>query len=224
MCVVVDPGSSDEVISYLKQHQLELESILITHHHWDHIDGLAALQACTERPIPVYAPSKNKAQVSQATQYVNEGDRVEAIGLSFLVRELPGHTLGHIAYYAEELKWLFSGDVLFGLGCGRLFEGTFEQQFTSLNKIKNLGAGVKVFCTHEYTERNLAFCKDVLLPQNKLVNAAALQAYEKGLTELRSQQKPSVPLELSEEMKCNPFLIAHNLEEFTEIRQLRNNF
>jgi len=225
-CVIVDPGAADEVISFLQRQQLQAEAIFITHHHWDHIDGLGALLAFIQKSnatASVYAPLKNRSEVSQATQYVGEDDLISAIGLSWKVMELPGHTLGHISYYSEDLKWLFSGDVLFGLGCGRLFEGTYEQQFNSLKKIKSLGAGVKVFCTHEYTERNLAFCKHLVL-SNKEAGDENLRIYEQNLTELRALRRPSVPLELSEELKCNPFLLADTVEKFTELRQLRNKF
>lgn len=226
-CAVVDPGSAKEVIQFLADHSLKLETVLITHHHWDHIDGLAELLASQKSAVPsikCFAPAKNKKEISQATSYVSEGDFVEAIGLRFEVMELPGHTIGHIGYFAPETSWLFSGDVLFGLGCGRLFEGTAEQQFDSLGKIKKLSPAAKVFCTHEYTERNLSFCKQILLPNGLPPNPADLKIYEDHLLQLRSQGKPSVPLALAEELKCNPFLLAKDVREFTDIRLMRNNF
>lgn len=223
--VVVDPGSAEEVISFLKQKQLKLSGVLITHHHADHIDGLEPLLD-EAIGIDVFAPEKNKAEVQQATNYVQEGDVVEAIGLTFKVFDLPGHTLGHIGYFAEGVNWLFSGDVLFGLGCGRLFEGSPEQQFNSLNKIKNLPVETKVFCTHEYTERNLQFCKKVVLTKKLLPNLVEsdLEKYESELELKRSSNLPSVPLELAQEIKCNPFLLSENVKQFAEIRQLRNKF
>jgi len=117
-----------------------------------------------------------------------------------------------LAYYEPEQGWLFSGDVIFGLGCGRVFEGTYEQQFESLQKIKSLPDRTLIFCAHEYTEANLRFLRSLgpLSPEQEKY-AAALQA-------------PSVPLSLSTEKKCNPFLLAENLEQFTVLRNLRNRF
>lgn len=226
-CVVVDPGSAVEVVKLMEEKSLETEALLITHHHWDHIDGIAELVAYAKAKgasLEIYAPEKSRNEIPQASHYVKESDRVSAIGLDFQVLDLPGHTLDHIGYYEKSQGWLFSGDVLFGLGCGRLFEGTVEQQFNSLSKIKKLNSETKVFCTHEYTERNLEFCKQVLLPTYNVLDPASVREYEKQLVVLRNAKQPSVPLSLSEELKCNPFLIARGVEEFTEIRKLRNGF
>lgn len=223
-CVVVDPGSAVEVVSYLKEQQLILEAFLLTHHHSDHIDGIGEL--LKYQSALVYAPEKNRNEIPGATEYVKEGRQISAIGLDWNVLDLPGHTLGHIGYLARQVNWLFSGDVLFGLGCGRLFEGTFQQQFDSLAKIKNLNPSTKVFCTHEYTERNLAFCNEMLLPSKKLpqLSAPDLNSYEVRLKQLRGHNTPSVPLDLKSELKCNPFLLAKDVGEFTEVRQMRNRF
>ena len=228
--VVVDPGSSSEVSAYLNNKNLKLAAIFLTHHHDDHIGGVEELVAYAEskqnKKIKIYAPLFNNVEIPFATDYLQEPASVSALGLEWQVMELPGHTLGHIGYYCREAAWLFSGDVLFGLGCGRLFEGSPAQQYRSLQKIKSLSENTKVFCTHEYTERNLAFCKDVLVPLNLQngLNASELSSYESQLVAVRAKQHPSVPLDLAKELKNNPFLLAKNVDEFADIRSRRNKF
>ncbi|MBC7466968.1 MAG: hydroxyacylglutathione hydrolase [Bdellovibrio sp.] len=214
-CVVVDPGDAAPVQDYLEKHGLTLQAILLTHHHNDHIGG--ALELKQRWNVPVYAPLKNQAQIPFATDYLSEGQRVSLLDGQFNleVLELPGHTLGHIAFFERERKWLFSGDILFGLGCGRLFEGTFEQGFETMQRVKALPDETLVYCTHEYTEANLRFCK-------RLPAFADLKSYEDTLVSKRRAGQPSVPLKLDTEKAVNPFLLAADVERFTELRKLRN--
>jgi hydroxyacylglutathione hydrolase len=215
LCVVVDPGDASPVQTYLEQHQLKVEAILLTHHHGDHINGASELNKKWKAPI--YAPAKNKLQIPFATHFVSEGQTIELFGknLKFEVLEVPGHTLGHIVFFERNKKWLFSGDVLFGLGCGRVFEGSMLQAFESLRRIKDLPNETSVFCTHEYTETNLCFSK-------KLTSSYELQKYEENLNRKRSLGLPSVPLDLGVEKKTNLFLMANDVERFTYLRELRN--
>lgn len=215
-CLIVDPGSAFEVEDYLQKNKLSLKGFLITHHHPDHIGGLSEL--LEKYPVPVFAPEKNQRQIPQGTVWLKEGDRVSNLGFDFVVLELPGHTLGHIAFYEPARGWLFSGDVLFGLGCGRLFEGTPEQGFTSLQRIKALPDSVLVFCAHEYTETNLSFLKSLA------GNTSTLPEYEKELFRKRHLNQPSVPLSLGQEKESNPFLRSLSSEEFKILRAARNNF
>lgn len=215
--IVIDPGDAIPVRKFLDAKNLRLKAVLTTHHHADHVGGVPELREIYK--VPVWAPLKNKNQISADT-YVSAGDEISVAGQSFLVIDLPGHTLGHIAYWLTAQNWLFSGDVLFGLGCGRLFEGDFEQGFESLQKIKALSGNTLVFCAHEYTERNLEFCKTLPLG----IGPPAIAEYEKSLKNLRSQGLPSVPLSLATEKLCNPFLLASTKEEFSFIRELRNRF
>lgn len=220
--IVVDPGESAAAEEFLLEHNLKLTGILLTHHHADHIGG--ALELKTHFSCPVYAPLKNKIQIPFADHYLQEGDVVVLPPFSFQVLELPGHTLGHIAYWEEKHRWLFSGDVIFGLGCGRLFEGSFEEAYHSLQRIKTLPPDSLIYCTHEYTERNLQFCRTLSADDNTplLGNAEALDRYALELRNKRSGKRPSVPLRLATESEANPFLMARDVAQFRYLRELRN--
>jgi hydroxyacylglutathione hydrolase len=208
--VLVDPGDARAALALIEQKNLSLKAVLVTHHHPDHIGGLPKIKIKFPN-TPIYASLKNKTQIPLATHFVKEGDRV----LGFAVMELPGHTLGHIAYYDQRNNRLFSGDVLFGLGCGRLFEGTPEVAFNSLSRIKALPAHTLVYCTHEYTETNLKFCKSL--------NMNILD-YEKTLLQKIKVMSPSVPLNLGSELESNPFLKCDNVQDFAALRNQRNTF
>lgn len=199
-CIVVDPGEATAVIEYIKEKKLNLKAILITHHHHDHVGGVGAL--LQEKKVPVYGPAKEN--IPHRTHKLNDQDSLRLLDLDFEVKLLPGHTLGHIAYWIPEQKWLFSGDVLFALGCGRLFEGTPAQMLESLEKIKALPNESLIFCTHDYFPTNKKFC----------------EAQGLDISEYDSLH----PLILAQEKEFNPFLIAKNLEEFTQRRQDRNRF
>lgn len=224
--LAVDPGTSQELINYLEGAGLSLQALLLTHHHWDHIEGIPGLLKYTNDSVKIFAPALNRSDIQQATNLLSGDETIVCLGLEWKVFSLPGHTLGHIAYYNAENGLLFSGDVLFGLGCGRLFEGSFQQQYESLSKIKTLPADTQVFCTHEYTKRNLEFCR-VLQQEGKLpvrITAELLGRYEEIFIARMSNDKMSVPLALDLELACNPFLVVESLEEFTELRKLRNSF
>lgn len=215
-CVLVDPGEASAALQVIESERLNLKGLLITHHHSDHIDGIDEIYL-RHKNIQIFAPEKNKKEIPKATRYINDGDEFNLMNSNFKVIGLSGHTHGHVAYYNSQEKILFSGDVLFGMGCGRLFEGTANEMFNSLNKIKMLPAETKVFCTHEYTERNLNFCENALKHNN-----SDLMLYKKLLIEKRNLNLPSVPLILSDELKVNPFLNCHSVEQFAELRELRN--
>lgn len=224
-CLVVDPGESEDVLAFIAKEGLTLTALLLTHHHADHIGGVTAIKAKFPQ-VPIYAPLKNKTQIPQGTHYVSDGDVLNLSSFQFRVMELPGHTLGHVAFWEESQQWLFSGDVLFGLGCGRLFEGTPEQMYQSLSKIRALPEETLIFCTHEYTETNLRFCK-ALGPIDSFtmpIDNEDFQSYEDDLLKRREQGQPSVPLSLKREKRSNPFLLAHSAQDFAGIREARNRF
>ncbi len=201
--VVVDPGDASPVEAFLTKERLTLSGILITHHHGDHVGGVAALRA--NRDIPVFGPA-NEA-IDLLTHRVGDGDCHMLPGefsCSFSVIDVPGHTAGHIAYLVED--HLFCGDTLFVMGCGRLFEGTPAQLHASLQRIASLPATTQLFCAHEYTLSNLKFALTVE-PSNE-----ALQRRAFAVTETRASGLPTVPTTVAEELETNPYLRCHSSE------------
>lgn len=162
--LVIDPGESKPVIDYLKNEDIFLDNILITHHHFDHTGGLSGLIKHNKN-ISVIGPNNH---IEEIKTRVKGDDCINVIGLEFIVISVPGHTLDHIAFYCENGgdPILFCGDTMFAGGCGRIFEGTYDQMYKSLMKLKNLPSNTKVYCAHEYTEQNLNFANCVE-PLNK---------------------------------------------------------
>src|SRR5579863_6235973 len=186
--LIVDPGDAIPVQYFLQQQNITLQGILITHHHWDHTNGIVALKKMYD--MPVYGPTKEK--IAGLTTLVNEHDTINIAAFPhFQIIAIPGHTLGHVAYYANEI--LFCGDTLFAAGCGRLFEGTAAQMYDSLQKIAALPDTTKIYCAHEYTLNNLRFA-ELVEPGNKKINERIKQ-----VTEIRDKNLPSLPSLLSEE-------------------------
>ena len=227
---LVDPGDAQVCIDYIEQqhqqnHQIKLSSIIITHHHADHIGGIAQLvEYCHQQqwPLSIYLPKNENITLSIDNSkavnlyYVSEGDVVDVLAdnLQLSVIELPGHTLGHIAYHNDKL--LFCGDTLFSGGCGRLFEGTPKQMLHSLNKLSHLDENTLVYCAHEYTQSNLNFAITVE-PHN-----AALITYQQKVTQLRNDGKATIPTTIGLEKQINPFLRCH-LSTIKEEVQLHTN-
>lgn len=194
---VVDPGEAQPALNFLAKNQLELAGILITHHHWDHTDGVAEI--LEQYPVPVY--SGKITPHSWVTHKLKEGDSLTLGTSEFKILETPGHTLDHIAFISD--KWLFCGDTLFTGGAGRVFEGTAEQMADSLLKLEALPDALQVYCGHEYTLANLNFAK-IAEPQNPLIS----ERFNQDLAKLKNNQ-PAVPAQLSQEKATNPFLRFH---------------
>ncbi|MES1938143.1 hydroxyacylglutathione hydrolase [Salinisphaera hydrothermalis] len=195
---VVDPGEAAPVAAYLAENGLEVGAYLITHHHGDHVGGLKALLA--DHPAPVYGPATEADKIGHIDHRVTGGDRLtlDFIGTTFEVLDVPGHTLGHIAYVTDGV--LLAGDALFRAGCGRVFEGTHDQMQTSLARLRALPDATRVYGGHEYTQKNLAFAQAVE-PDSK-----AIQEAIEEVDRLRAAGQPSLPGTLAEERLINPFL------------------
>lgn len=194
-CTVVDPGDAAPVQAWLAANPgWVLEDILITHHHHDHVGGVEALKHATG--ARVCGPAQERIPARDLA--LDDGDQVKVLGLDFDIIAVPGHTLGHIAYYSAPL--LFCGDTLFAAGCGRLFEGTPEQMHQSLSRLAALPTETRVYCTHEYTLSNLRFAKAVE-PENLHV----AQRFA-DVTRLRDEDRISLPSTIGLERLTNPFL------------------
>ena len=196
---VVDPGDAAPVFQALERLGLRLQAILVTHHHLDHVGGVDALRDATG--AVVYGPARER--IPEPLVRLAQGDTVDVLGLRFTVIDVPGHTAGHIAYYAPDLDGaplLFCGDTLFSGGCGRLFEGTPAQMLQSLDQLAALPGDTRVCCTHEYTLSNLKFARAVE-PGN-----AALLHYSSQCEALRARGEPTLPSRMALERDINPFL------------------
>lgn len=221
--MVVDPGCADSVQDFLDAHGYHLSGILITHHHMDHVGGIDALLTKAAKDLPVYGPCSGR--VAQINRPVREGDTVDVHCLIAKVLEVPGHTLDHIAYVIElkdtmnsDEVWMFPGDTLFSGGCGRLFEGSPQQMFESLQKLNQFSANTRIFCAHEYTESNLRFARSYS-PDSKNIEAREIEVRrirEKGLS--------TIPTTLGVERLSNLFMNAKNPIDFKQIREAKDNF
>lgn len=230
--IVVDPGEAEPVIAALKKQQLQLSGIFATHHHWDHVNGITKLLDLA--PVPVYGPLLET--VPHCNNPLQNGDRLHlpTLDAEFRILDIPGHTLGHIAYVG--LGGVFCGDTLFTGGCGRNFEGTPEQLLNSLHELMKLAPETLIYCGHEYTEKNLHFAIQVD-PHN-----LKLQERLKQAQKMRSQAQPTVPASLKTELETNPFLrcgtssvrdavnthckreLKDEIEVFAELRAWKNQF
>lgn len=198
---VVDPGDSEPVLEYLEEHQLVLDSILITHYHHDHIGGVETLKAQTQ--CHVYGSKHDDLSFCDTLlDQDNEITIFESLSdtCTFKIFHVPGHTLGHIAYYEPNKQLLFCGDTLFRAGCGRMFEGNPQQFLNSLTKFAMLPKDTQVYCTHEYTLSNLAFAK-YIEPDNHHILALI-----KKCEALRAENKTTLPSTIASELLTNPFL------------------
>ena len=194
-CAVVDPGDAAPVVAWLEQHPgWTLSDILVTHHHHDHVGGVEHLKHLTN--ARVYGPASETIPARDVA--LQDNDRISVLGWVFDVYSVPGHTLGHIAFY--HLGVLLCGDTLFAAGCGRLFEGTPEQMHTSLERLAALPADTLVYCTHEYTQSNLKFAQAVE-PNN-----ADIAKRVENVRQLRARGEMTLPSNLALEKLTNPFL------------------
>jgi hydroxyacylglutathione hydrolase len=217
---VVDPGDAQPVIDWLKANNRDLGTILLTHHHGDHVGGVEALRQWSAEQgstLKVFGPEGDAAKIRFEYQHLVDKQVLPLLGFHAQVMHIPGHTLGHIAYWFEANKAAFCGDTLFAMGCGRLFEGSPEQMWTSLSRLSALPEDTLMYCAHEYTASN---CKFALAeePGNPRVieRAAAVAA-------ARAANIPTVPFLLGIDKQSNPFLRALK-QDFAALRQRKDVF
>tara|TARA_B100001146_G_scaffold214695_1_gene216225 strand:- start:6 stop:767 length:762 start_codon:yes stop_codon:yes gene_type:complete len=227
---VVDPSEASPVVSFLKKQNLKLNYILNTHHHFDHVGGNLELKKIYNAKVVGFVGDKHRIPEIDITLSNNEkwifGNETVKI------LHIPGHTLGHICFFFEKEKIAFTGDTLFSLGCGRIFEGDHNQMLTSLNKIKKLPKDTMIYCGHEYTYKNAKFCIKYDSGNIDLKNK-----FEK-IKKLRSSNLPTIPSKLEDELKTNIFLRCdqkdlkiklnmknqEDLKVFRKVRDLKDNF
>lgn len=212
----IDPSEAKPILKSLQEKNWQLTHIFSTHHHWDHTGGNLALKQATGCEVVGYTDDAER--IPGITQKVEDGQRFAWGGETVEVLFIPGHTLGHIAYYFPQSGWVFCGDTLFSLGCGRLFEGTAEQMYASLQRLAALPDDTKVYCGHEYTEANGQFAITVE-PDNLM-----LQQRMAEVKRLRAQALPTIPSTIRGEKATNPFLRATSAEVFAEIRKKKDAF
>jgi len=227
---VVDPSEAKPIINYLRKEKLKLNYILNTHHHFDHIGGNIELQKLYNSKIIGYNGDKHRIPGINVT--LNDKEKFKFGNSIIQIIHVPGHTSGHICFFFVEEKIAFTGDTLFSLGCGRIFEGDHKQMLSSLNKIKKLPLKTKIYCGHEYTLKNAEFCMKYDEKNLDLINQF------KKIKDLRSKNLPTVPSTLAQELKSNIFLrcdqndlkIKLNMENsddykvFKKVRDLKDAF
>jgi len=213
---IVDPSEAKPIIDFIGTKKINLKFILNTHHHYDHIGGNHDLKKKYNLNVVGFAGDKDR--IPEIDILISDNQIWKEGNFQAKIYHIPGHTSGHIAYHFYRDKKIFTGDTLFSLGCGRIFEGTYKQMFNSLNKIKTLPKDTEIYCGHEYTLQNSNFCKEY--------DSENLKLKEK-IIEIKEKIKnglPTVPSILSDELECNVFLRAKDLGSFSKLRDLKDNF
>ena len=213
---VVDPSEADPIIEYLENTQIKLKFILNTHHHYDHVGGNQRLKEKYGASVIGYKGDKER--IPGIDILVNDQETWIHKNFEAKIIHIPGHTLGHICFYFYKDESIFTGDTLFSLGCGRIFEGTYAQMFNSLMKLKKLPTNTKVFCGHEYTLQNSKFC---------IVHNDDNKNLKTKINDIKIKLKAglsTIPSTIKDELECNIFLRSNNIETFSKLRDLKDNF
>ena len=227
---IIDPSEFRPCDKKINEKYKKLDFILNTHHHFDHVGGNVELKKKYGSKILGF--EKDQKRIPAIDILLKDDQEFKIGSLDFKTIFIPGHTSGHIAFYLEKEKVIFTGDTLFSLGCGRVFEGTYEEMFNSLNKIKSLPEDTKIYCGHEYTKNNFKFCFKFDPNNNHLKDK------QKEIDAKTKEGKPTIPSTIKEELKTNIFLRyddldvkgtlnlknASDLEIFTKLRELKDNF
>ena len=213
---VIDPGEARPIIDFVENNGLKLKYILNTHHHYDHVGGNQELKKKYNSTIVGFEDDKDR--IPAIDLFVRDDQIWKEDNFEAKIYHIPGHTSGHIAFHFFKEKKIFTGDTLFSLGCGRIFEGTFSQMYNSLNKMKKLPHDTKIYFGHEYTLDNSNFC---------IANDSKNFKLKKKIIKIREKLKknlPTVPTTLIDEIECNIFLRAKDLDSFSKLRELKDNF
>ena len=213
---VIDPSESEPIINFVEKNNIKIKYILNTHHHFDHIGGNKEIKKKYNAKIVAYKNDLHR--IPDVDISLKNNQIWTAENFKSKIIHIPGHTNGHICFFFKNEKIAFTGDTLFSLGCGRIFEGTYEEMFSSLKKLKELPKETKIYCGHEYTLKNSEFC----LKYDK--NNKRLQ---KKINEIKNKVNnniPTVPSTIDDEIACNIFLRAKSLGEFSKLRDLKDNF
>ena len=213
---VVDPSEAKPIIDYLSGKNINLKYILNTHHHYDHIGGNTELKK--KFGSIVLGFNGDAKRIPEIDILLKDNEIWNSGNFKAKIIHIPGHTLGHICFYFFDENLLFTGDTLFSLGCGRIFEGTYEQMYESLNKLKSLPKETKIYCGHEYTLNNSKFCLE-----HDSENSSLLKKIE-FIKKQRNNNLPTIPSTLQDEIDCNIFLRANDLKTFSKLRDLKDNF
>ena len=213
---VVDPSEADPIIKILEKDKIKLECILNTHHHYDHVGGNQKLKK--KYGARVFGFEGDKERIPGIDVLLNDQEIWKYENFAAKIIHIPGHTLGHICFYFYKEQSIFTGDTLFSLGCGRIFEGTYSQMFNSLMKLKELHQDTKVYCGHEYTKKNSDFCI------THDTNNKNLKAKINNINMMLKDGMPTIPSTIKNELECNIFLRSSNVDTFSKLRDLKDNF
>ena len=213
---VIDPSEASPIIDYVEKFKLNLKFILSTHHHFDHIGGNKELKK--KYNLKVIGFEKDKERIPEIDITLKDKEIWKSNKFETKIYHIPGHTSGHICYHFFNQNILFTGDTLFSLGCGRIFEGTYEQMFSSLQLIKSFPENTKIYCGHEYTLKNAEFC----IKHDK--DNSALIEKIKSIKKKLDNGFPTIPTTIKEELDCNIFLRSKDVGSFSKLRDLKDNF
>jgi hydroxyacylglutathione hydrolase len=213
---VVDPSEAKPIMNFVEKENINLKYILNTHHHFDHVGGNKNLKKKYNSVVIGFKDDANR--IPEIDILLEDNQIWKADNFEAKIMHIPGHTTGHICYHFFKEKLIFTGDTLFSLGCGKLFEGTYQDMFSSLKKIKKLSQDTKIYCGHEYTLQNSKFCIEYDPENTKLKNK---------ITEIKKKLQnnlPTIPSTLKDEIECNIFLRAKDVESFSKLRDLKDIF
>ena len=212
---VIDPSEAKPIINFIENSKINLKYILNTHHHYDHVGGNLELKKRYNSTVVGFEGDKDR--IPEIDILVKDNQVWKAANFEVKIIHIPGHTTGHIGFYFINEKIIFSGDTLFSLGCGKIFEGTYNQMYESLNRFKNLPLDTKIYCGHEYTLQNSKFCIENDPSNQNLINK--ILEIKKKI----NNGDPTLPTTLEDELKCNIFLRANDVENFSKLRDLKDN-